>query len=104
MLKPSAPLAVTIVVPTPRTSLNAAESKVPTFLRNLTSCPPVMVSLTGGGVKSTRLRVQFGPPWHSWQLAAAKSARPCAISGSGAPPPTLVARSGEIGARIPIAT
>jgi len=38
------PLAPTMVVPTPRPSLKAAGSNVPTGDRNLTSCPPVMVS------------------------------------------------------------
>src|SRR5262245_5243730 len=86
-LKPRLPRAWTFAALLARISLLTPSEKsdgsnVPTRHRNRTSCASTTALAAGGGVKSSALIVQFGPPWQFWQPASSKSARPRLTPGS----------------------
>ena len=80
MLKPSTPLAATIVVPTPLTSLKAVRSNVSTSVRNSNELAARDEFKRGGRCEVDAAAGPVGSPMADcWQLAAAKSCRPAAM-------------------------
>src|SRR5438132_942213 len=88
-LYPSVPSACLLMLgPVPISSCGFVGSNVPTLLSWPTSwavpCSVTSALAGGGGVNSTLLRVQLGPPWQVVQPAAWKTRRPSSARTSSA--------------------